>query len=134
MENLDAGRMMQHYAAAQAQHSAYLNAAALDPSGMMMHSHAHALEQHHQQQQQQQHEEGDMEHAQQQQQSMSGQLGEGGSSMRGHADISTILDQIMNITDQSLDEAQVISMLSSFSGIDGSVHEYRFLTARGLKN
>lgn len=26
---------------------------------------------------------------------------------RGHTDISTILDQIMNITDQSLDEAQV---------------------------
>ena len=25
---------------------------------------------------------------------------------RGHADINTILDQIMNITDQSLDEAQ----------------------------
>ena len=27
--------------------------------------------------------------------------------IRGHADICTILDQIMNITDQSLDEAQV---------------------------
>lgn len=26
---------------------------------------------------------------------------------RGHSDINTILDQIMNITDQSLDEAQV---------------------------
>ena len=26
---------------------------------------------------------------------------------RGHTDINTILDQIMNITDQSLDEAQV---------------------------
>ena len=29
------------------------------------------------------------------------------SGHRGHADISSILDQIMNITDQSLDEAQV---------------------------
>jgi hypothetical protein len=28
---------------------------------------------------------------------------------RGTADISTILDQIMNITDQSLDEAQVVA-------------------------
>ena len=27
--------------------------------------------------------------------------------VRGHANINTILDQIMNITDQSLDEAQV---------------------------
>ena len=31
----------------------------------------------------------------------------GQDSLRGHADINTILDQIMNITDQSLDEAQV---------------------------
>ena len=30
---------------------------------------------------------------------------------RGHADINTILDQIMNITDQSLDEAQVSFLL-----------------------
>jgi hypothetical protein len=28
-------------------------------------------------------------------------------AVRSHADINTILDQIMNITDQSLDEAQV---------------------------
>ena len=28
--------------------------------------------------------------------------------IRGHADINSILDQIMNITDQSLDEAQVL--------------------------
>ena len=32
-------------------------------------------------------------------------------SSRGHADINTILDQIMNITDQSLDEAQVSFLL-----------------------
>ena len=31
--------------------------------------------------------------------------------VRGHADINTILDQIMNITDQSLDEAQVYFLL-----------------------
>ena len=31
--------------------------------------------------------------------------------LRGHADINTILDQIMNITDQSLDEAQVSFLL-----------------------
>ena len=111
MENLDAGRMMQHYAAAQ--HSAYLNA--LDP-GMMMSAAHH----HHHQQQQQQHQQGvessQHQSMEQQQQSMGEQqgpqLGEGGSGMRGHADISTILDQIMNITDQSLDEAQVIGMLT----------------------
>ena len=32
---------------------------------------------------------------------------DGQDAGRGHADINTILDQIMNITDQSLDEAQV---------------------------
>jgi len=34
--------------------------------------------------------------------------GQGVDGIRGHADINTILDQIMNITDQSLDEAQVL--------------------------
>ena len=37
-----------------------------------------------------------------------GDLGEG---IRGHADINSILNQIMNITDQSLDEAQVFQIL-----------------------
>ncbi len=32
---------------------------------------------------------------------------DGQDAIRSHADINTILDQIMNITDQSLDEAQV---------------------------
>ena len=35
--------------------------------------------------------------------------------MRGHASINTILDQIMTITDQSLDEAQVFSLPCSAS-------------------
>ena len=40
-----------------------------------------------------------------------------GDGMRGHASINTILDQIMTITDQSLDEAQVhtLLMLPAFS-------------------
>ena len=45
----------------------------------------------------------DVQQQQQQQQQETG--------TRGHADINTILDQIMNITDQSLDEAQVSFLL-----------------------
>ena len=73
--------MMQQYAAAAA--SGY----GLDGVG---HHHQQHLPQHHQQP-----DGGD---------GGQGQVVEG---VRGHADISTILDQIMNITDQSLDEAQV---------------------------
>ena len=36
-----------------------------------------------------------------------GSAGRTQEGVRGHANINTILDQIMNITDQSLDEAQV---------------------------
>ena len=52
---------------------------------------------------------GPMDHQQQQGGGEDGQDG-----LRSHADINTILDQIMNITDQSLDEAQV-SFLSRYS-------------------
>ena len=40
-----------------------------------------------------------------------GSLQQQQDGVRGHADINTILDQIMNITDQSLDEAQVSFLL-----------------------
>ena len=97
---MDPARMMQHYAAQQ---SAYLGGG-IDPStGMPI----------------QQHNPHDN----------SGAVASGGGvmpggvphdqtgtgvvmdGMRGHVDISTILDQIMNITDQSLDEAQVLFCL-----------------------
>lgn len=49
-----------------------------------------------------------------------GTLGRTQEGVRGTANINTILDQIMNITDQSLDEAQVsfcvISCLVKHSG------------------
>ena len=37
----------------------------------------------------------------------------GQDGVRGHASINTILDQIMTITDQSLDEAQVLLLTNS---------------------
>ena len=45
-----------------------------------------------------------------------------GDGMRGHASINTILDQIMTITDQSLDEAQVFTLqwISAFSNSKNS--------------
>ena len=64
----------------------------LDPSRMMHGHYGYGLDMQQQQQQ----------HLQQQQPS-----GSSVDGARGHADISSILDQIMNITDQSLDEAQV---------------------------
>lgn len=109
MENLDptAARMMQQYAQQQQQHhhhSAYLGGG-MDPSAAFPQSHNP-------------HDHGGVgippphDHH-----SGGGGAGAGGpmdgssSGMRGgagHVDISTILDQIMNITDQSLDEAQVL--------------------------
>ena len=43
-----------------------------------------------------------------------GLAGQEAGAARGHANINTILDQIMNITDQSLDEAQVSLCALSF--------------------
>ena len=119
MENLDPGRMMQHYGYGMDPATA---AAAV---GMHHHMQQHQQQQlhHHQQQQQQQQEhEGagpsansDPRH----QQHMSDGGGGGGGGIRGHADICTILDQIMNITDQSLDEAQVSSSSDPSAGFPG---------------
>ena len=116
MENLDPSRMMQHYG--------YGMDPATAAAAVGMH--------HHMQQQQQQHHHHQQQQQQQQQQEHEGagpsansdprhqqHISDGGGGIRGHADICTILDQIMNITDQSLDEAQVSSSLDPAVGFPG---------------
>jgi len=103
MENLDPSRMMQHYGYGMDPATAAAVAAGMHHH----HGHMQQQQQHLQQQQQQHLQQADHEggagpsansdHRHQQ------QMPDG---IRGHADICTILDQIMNITDQSLDEAQ----------------------------
>ena len=107
MENLNHNRMM---------HAAAYGGYGMDPAAVAAASaaaaaihgqHSSSLQQHHHQQQ---------DH---------GVVGQGSSSgggsqqqqhtegVRGHADISTILDQILTIPDQSLDEAQVNRFLKT---------------------
>ena len=89
----------------------------MDEFSRMMHfnsmaysHHQQQLQQHvHNQQQQQQ------QHQDDRKESPDNENGEG---IRGHANIGLILDQIMNITEQSLDEAQVCIQINISWALD----------------
>ncbi len=90
MDNLDLGRMMHHYGSA---------AFCGYPQQQQQQQSSHRPSPHH------------SEAASDQQQAAGGEQQQAQHHRGGHADISAILDQIMNITDQSLDEAQACKMV-----------------------
>ena len=96
MDNLDLGRMMHHYGQQQHQQQ---------PS-FYGHPHPQFLAHHHPHHHAQDGNNGDGEQGETQQQQQQPTTPQQQQQPSGHADISAILDQIMNITDQSLDEAQ----------------------------